>query len=294
MNSSSIIFFQNSFSQMETDDFLAKVMAETNQNLSTEKKKKKSHHSKHKHKHSHRKDDKKEPSNAGVVTGAQALLKRSNFNESSLQPQLEGTYHLSNILLFLEELCQNGKPPVSEEDINEHFKIKIRSVKDLMKKLKEHPHVNYEGKMFSFRPNIDIADKNQLLDQLAKIRAAKNSELSGAYKGYEKDLKQLVEEGIIDQFNSNSDRRDKLYYYYDPELMKLKADADFRKLWSEVEIPDSQADRESLLRKYAGEPLKLVDQYPSLDDDEGPQQKKRKKRQSTKSTNQHLIDDLSD
>ena len=265
-------------------------MDEANQSMTSEQKKKSRSH-KHKHRHHHSKGSKNDtvPEGAGVVTGAQSILKRGNNETNS---QLDGAYHFAEILRYLENLCMEGKPPVSEKDINEHFKIKMSDIKDLMKKLKEHPHINYEGKLFSYRPNIDIVDKNQLIDQLTKLRLVKTSDLKGAYKGFEKDLKQLVEDGIIDQFNSNGDRKDKLYYYYDPKLMKLKAPENFRKLWAEIEVPPSQVDRESKLREFQGEPLKLVDQYKSLDDDVEVGEKRRKKRQSTNSTNQKILKEL--
>lgn len=275
---------------MNTDDILAKYTQQTNSDLN----KRKPHHKKDKSS-KHKSKEQKEAANEvdSAVTGAQAFVKRGGTSASStIKPQLEGAYHLTNILQYLQELLQNGKPPVSEEEINKHFRIKIRDFKDLLKKLKNHPHVDYEGKLFRFRPTIDIADKNQLLDQLTKLRAVKTSELQGAYKGYEKDLKQFVNDHIIDCFNSNEERSVKLYYHYDQDLLKLKAPDEFISLWSEIEIPDSQVAREKLLHQYGAKPFQVVDQYPSLDMDEGPSVKTRKKRASTKSTNASLFEDL--
>lgn len=273
------------------DDILHKYTAQTNDQLT----KRKSHHKHDKeHKHKHSKEG-KESSQEGeeiAVTGAQAYVKRGGTSSSTaVKPQLESAYYLTNILQYLQELCQTGKPPVSEDEIFKHLHIKVHD-KDLIKKLRAHPHINYEGKMYSFRPTIDIADKNQLLDQLTKLKAVKTSELQGAYKGFDKDLKQLVEEKVIDCFNSNEDRRIKLYYYYDPDLMKLQVDQEFLQIWENIEIPDSQNDRESMLRELQATPFVTVPNYPSLDDNEGPAAKQRKKRASTKSTNAHISEEL--
>lgn len=273
-----------------SNDILADYLQKTNSELTINK----SHKKDKEHKHKHSKDKKEKSSDAApVISDALTFVTRGGTNaSSSIKPQLEGTYHLTNILQYLQDLLQNGKPPVSEEEINKHFHIKIRDFKDLLKKLKNHPHVDYEGKLFRFRPTIDIADKNQLLDQLTKLRAVKTSELQGAYKGFEKDLKQLVDDKIIDCFNSNEDRRVKLYYHYDQDLLKLQAPEEFLTLWAEIEIPESNTDRETLLRQYQAKPFQVVEQYPSLDPDEGPYVKTRKKRVSTKSTNAHLFDEL--
>ena len=81
----------------------------------------------------------------------------------------------------------------------------------------------------------------------------------------------------------------KLYYHYDQDLLKLQAPEEFLTLWVEIEIPESNTDRETLLRQYKANPFQVVEQYPSRD--EGPYVKTRKKRVSNKSTNAHLFDE---
>lgn len=240
-----------------------------------------------KHKHSKKRKEEKEAN--ATISGAQSVLVRAGqVNTSDISPQLEGTYHLTNILAYLENLCVEGKPPVSEEDINQHFGIQIRDFKDLKKKLKNHPHVNYQGKLYSFNPNIAINDKNELLDQLAKLRSVKTSEIQGAYKGYEKDLKQLTESGVIGCFNADEDRRGKLYYYFDPELTKLKAPEEFRQLWAEIKIPESSKEREDLIKQSHCKPFEVVAPYPEFDSGRFSNQPKRKKRAATKRVNADL------
>ena len=84
---------------MDDNDILSQYMTQATNKLT----KSKSHHKKDKeHKHKHSKEQKESSTNADpVVTGAQAFVKRGGTNaSSSIKPQLEGAYHLTNILHY--------------------------------------------------------------------------------------------------------------------------------------------------------------------------------------------------
>lgn len=250
---------------------------------------------KKKHHHHHKKDkkDKKKDSfvvpeapksAAGFLSATSKGVRSSDLMDSGLG----ATYHLNMIKEYLKERCAEGKPPVSDLEINEHFNIQISSIKGLTKSLKKNPYINFESNLYSFRPSIEIGDANELLDVLKRVRCVKPADLEGCYNGYEKDLKRFVEEGKLGQFPSDTPHA-KVYVYFDPDLMELQSEQYFKDLWAQVKIPDSNFDREAQLRSFGVQPLELKTNYPSRDDDDDtPQGKQRKKRASKHTTNAHL------
>jgi hypothetical protein len=66
-----------------------------------------------------------------------------------------------------------------------------------------------------------------------------------------------------------------LYFYYDPDLKAKKAPREFRELWNKIQVPASEKAKEEGLRRFAAEPLVVVPQFPSQEDDIGMVQKKR-------------------
>ncbi|KAH0791306.1 transcription initiation factor IIE subunit beta-like [Histomonas meleagridis] len=219
--------------------------------------------------------------------------------EDAQDEGLMATYHIMNIQNYLKERSENGQPPVSEEEINEHFqkkgnkKFEIKSIPGLRKALKNNPRITYNEKLYSYRVDLEIFDRNQLLETLEQEKSVKLSDLQGAYKGFEKDLAALVEEGKIGQFNSDEDKKNKLYYYFDPELKARQAPQYFRDLWKKAEVPDTPKQIETRLMELGGKPMELVEPFPTDDDSQEITRTKRRVRRTNRiSRNQELLDSL--
>jgi hypothetical protein len=204
---------------------------------------------KSKHKQKHRHHDKEsaakptsDPNSLAALLAPQtdALASRSLRGSA-----VEASYHQANILHFLEQRAEAGKPAVSEEEISREVGVDIRRIPKLLRTLRINPHVLYQDQLYSWRGSLDtlITDVNQLRDVLRQVRYVKTSELKGSYKGYEKDLKQLREEGVIGEFTAITPK-EKLYFFYDPELKKHRAPEKFRAIWETTKIEQSEKDRE--------------------------------------------------
>jgi hypothetical protein len=230
-----------------------------------------------KHKHHHRHDKSSTPT-APVMSSAIAYLTPStSATESRLRASGASlSYHLTTILQLLEQRATDGKPAVSEEEIGHEIGVELRSIPKLLRTLQNNPHVLYEEQLYQWRGALDtqITDRNQLEDVLKQRRSLTTSDLKGSYKAVDKDLKQLEEEGIIGIFPA-SNPREKLYFYYDPDLKAKKTATEFRQLWETIEVPVSEKGKEEMLRKFGAEPLVVVPQFPSQEEEMGLPQKKR-------------------
>jgi hypothetical protein len=231
---------------------------------------------KHKHRHRHH-DQPSTPTPPAISSTIAYLAPTTSATESRLRASgASASYHLTNILHFLEQRATDGKPAVTEEEISREIGTDLRSVPKLLRALQNNPHVLFEDSLYQWRGSLDtlISDRNQLEDVLKQVRSLTTSDLKGSYKSIDKDLKQLEEDGIIGVFPA-SNPREKLYFYYDPDLKAKKAPAEFRGLWEKTQVPASEKAREEGLRKFAAEPLVVVPQFPSQEDDIGVVQKRR-------------------
>jgi hypothetical protein len=247
---------------------------------------------KHHHKHHHHSEE--HASSKPAPLSAASFLAPSSSATSARhldQYNVAATYHLSRILSFLARRSEEGKPFVSEEEIENEFGISIQDIPRLASSLRGNPQIQYEDDRYSWRSSLDrsITDRNELIDVLREVRFVKSSDLKGSYKGYEKDLKELKESGELGEFSSSAPK-EKLYFAYDVELLKLKTDPEFREAWKHTQIPASRVEREGRLMAFGAQPLKVVEPF-HRDDGFGSDMAKRKRRPGQKKFhNQFLLD----
>jgi hypothetical protein len=166
---------------------------------------------------------------------------------------------------------------VNEDEISAELGFDVRTMPKLVRALQKNPHVQYEDQLYQWRGSLDsvIKDRNQLEDVFKQMRFLTTTDFKGSYKGVEKDIKQLEEEGIIGVFPASTPR-EKLYFYYDPELSARKAPEEFRQLWETIAIPPSEKSREEALRRFGVEPLAVVPQFEPIDDEPDTAMKRRR------------------
>jgi hypothetical protein len=256
---------------------------------------KKHHH--HHHKHRHEKPA-PEPAGAPETLSAASFLVPSVSNISARRLEESGvaaSYHLTDILAFLQQRAAEGKPGVSEEDIEAELDLNIKKIPKLARSLQANPEVLYENKLYSWRGMLDqlIRDRSELEDAFRYRRCIQTSELKGSYKGFEKDLKAMKEEGLIGEFNASTPK-EKLYFAYDQELLAKKADVLFRNKWAATAVPGTQVDREIKLRKLGVEPLRVVAPFHRDDDDALEPVKRKRRLGARKFVNQRFFDSIAE
>lgn len=268
------------------DDITNKYMSDINSNMSSKKKR---HHRDKK-----KKAQTEQPVNRGAfLSGTSRRQAIDSQNE-----ELTATYYITKIQRYLRERLENGQPPVSEEEINEYFQktgnknFEIASISGLKKILRNNIRINYIEKLYSFRADLEIMDSNQLLETLKQEKRIKTSELQGAYKGFKNDLNMYKEEGIIEELNSDEDKKNRLYFYLGPEYKEKHAPQVFRDLWKNAKIPDTTKGIEVMLINHGGKPMELVDPIEDLDSVEETQVKKRTRKSNRISKNQEFLDSI--
>lgn len=246
---------------------------------------------KSKHRHHHRKE--KDPNRGGPEPSSAMRFLRPHDATSTkdLDEGVQASYYLANIVKFLEKRAEEGRPEVTADEIKAACNVELKG--KLTKRVRDHPHVQYENGRYSWRGNLEslITNVDELLDALQKS-ALKTSDLRGCYKGWEKDLKELQEQQVIGVFSADS-HKEKVYFYYDPEMMKFRASDMFREMWKGIQVPTSNTDREEKLRNLGGHPVELVEPL-DLEDEEEIGGVKKKKRQSRpkKWLNQQFFDEM--
>lgn len=273
-------------SSKSTDDITSKYMSDINSNMSSKKKKR--HHG----------NNRTQPES--LVNSGAFLLGTSRSQAIDTQnEEITATYHISKIQKYLQERLESGLPPVSEEEINEHFQslgdkeFKISSIPGLKKRLLSNIRIRYIEKLYSYQAELEIQDANQLLNVLKEVKSIKSSQLQGAYKGYEKDLNKYMEEGYVEQFPSDEDRKTKLYFYFEPEYKAKQAQQIFRDLWKNAQLPGTTKGVEQQLIELGGKPMELVE---PIQEDDGTttetQTRRRSRKSNTNSKNQELLDSI--
>lgn len=245
-----------------------------------------------KSKHRHHRKEKDSPRGGPEPSLAMRFLRPyDSMSTKDLDEGDQASYHLARIVKFLEKRAEEGRPEVTADEIKAACKVELKG--KLTKRVRDHRHVQYENGRYSWRGNLEslITNKDELIAALQES-ALKTSDLRGCYKGCEKDLKELQEQQIIGVFSADS-HKEKVYFYYDPEMMKYRASDMFREMWKGIQVPTSNTDREEKLRNLGGHPVELVEPL-DLEDEEEIGGVKKKKRQSRpkKWLNQRFFDEM--
>lgn len=240
-------------------------------------------------KHKHHKSKDKTP-NPVDENSSFRFLRQEVTTTRDMDEDVQASYHLASIVNFLEKRAEDGHPEVSAEDIENACKLELKG--KLVKRVRDHPFIQYESGRYSWRGNLEslITNRDELLEAL-KLSALKTSDLRGCYKGYEKDLKEFVEQQIIGMFSADSPK-EKVYFYYDPDLMESRASSMFRDMWKAIRVPESNADREANLRKLGGTPVEIVQPLDLDDEDVIEGRKKTRRSRQKKWVNQEILNEM--
>ena len=241
-------------------------------------------------KRKHHKNKDKTPNPAEDSSVFRYLKRQEGGATKDMDEDVQATYHLASIVHFLEKRAEEGHPEVSAEDIEIACRVELKG--KLTKRVRDHPLIQYESGRYSWRGNLEslVTNRDELLDAL-KLSALKTSDLRGCYKGYEKDLKEFVEQQIVGMFSADSPK-EKVYFYYDPDLMESRASSVFRDMWKTIQIPASNVDREASLRKLGGNPVEVVQPLDLDDEEDIGGQKKRRRSRPRKWLNQDILNEM--
>lgn len=130
--------------------------------------------------------------------------------------------HVNNIILKVIECLRNAGHPLLLSEIEQIIKINISTKEDLLTIIKDNRKINYDEveERFSLNKLYPINDRITFLDYLksAPRGIPENQDLSDCYRGIEKDIQFLKDQGLIRTiYNTDKDKKFNVLFYKNPD-----------------------------------------------------------------------------
>ena len=220
-----------------------------------------------------------------------AISRQQQENRIASDPRVKIQKNLSEIENYLKERKLAGHGPVSAEKIEKDLHIKVSSDQMLFDALMKHNSISYEYEKFSFKPEVDASNENELINQFRARLFICKSELKGTFNDAEDTVKELEEEGKIGVFPS--DGKDKVMFFYDEELMEDKdviKSQQFKEVWGRQGIPDDDSNRDKRCEELRIDPIKALPVIETENNDADNEPTKRRRRSNTQAYNQKILE----
>ncbi|XBI61251.1 hypothetical protein VPH35_042070 [Triticum aestivum] len=184
---------------------------------------------------------------------------------------------LKNVINLLDKT----REALTSHQINEHIYVDIEGNRTLADSLRNNAKVRFDGRRYSYKPTHD-----SLPDGLPV------SEVKDAYPAVQDDLQALKSSGDVYLLPSEGGV---IAYPNDPRSSRMEVDAELKKLFHEIKLPQDMLDIEKELRKNREKPATDTMKRRAAEQVHGhqPNPKKARKKSrritsSTKVTNAHL------
>ncbi|CAI9089710.1 OLC1v1024330C1 [Oldenlandia corymbosa var. corymbosa] len=211
------------------------------------------------------------------------LQQINNIREGPVGAQIK------RVIDLLYERRQTPDP----EEINQGCYVDLNANKTVFDSLKKNPKLNYDGSRFSYKPNHNVRNKDQLLDLIRKFQEGiAVVDLKDSYPNAIQDLELLKATGQIWILSNFDSKEDFVVYPNDPRV-PIKVDDDLKLLFRGIESPREMLDIEKDLQKNGMKPATNTAKRRVMAQVHGISNKpKTKKKQQiskrTKLTNSHL------
>ncbi|KAG0758486.1 hypothetical protein G6F57_004478 [Rhizopus arrhizus] len=168
--------------------------------------------------------------------------KRKKKSTVYSQPANTGTgQHAMSQLYTVIQFLKDSNHPQSVVSIASRTKVDISKNPALWEKLVNNEKIEYDSvnNMFSYKPTYQIKSKEDLLSLLISKRKEGGmdyKDLKDSYSKLSSAVEELAGEGVI-LVVRNKDGNPRVLFYNDAQY-NTPIDADFKKMWSEISIPD--------------------------------------------------------
>ncbi|KAF9584727.1 hypothetical protein BGW38_005395 [Lunasporangiospora selenospora] len=224
------------------------------------------------------------PNNNGLHVFSSSKKKKS---EVYSQPKDTGVGRHTNSLLFNAiNYLKSVDEPQTIEDLKRHG-VDLDAAPELHQLLRENAKVNYDSinSTFVYKPTYQIRSKEDLLLMLEKRRnegGMDYKELKDSYSKLSQAVEELASEGRI-LVVRNKDGNPRVLYWND-QRYNTAMDADFRKIWHSLRIPD-EVDLPKELEKAGLTHMQVFDKKGP---GETPKRKQVRRNRKMKITNTHM------
>lgn len=188
---------------------------------------------------------------------------------------------------LLDALCEAAKP-LDDAELGRLTEIDLAAEQDLVRWLQNHDKVIHNDGKYTYKPEHDIANKQQLLQFLKRApEGTVFDTIKDTYKSILKDIDSLQKEGKIYVVH-NLDMKTNILYPVDDSLEHLKVDDDLVKLWHSVKVPINPTELQAAIKAAN---IKTADFAPvrkRITLNQASKPKAKKYRQQRVVTNVHL------
>lgn len=130
--------------------------------------------------------------------------------------------HVNNIISKVIECLRTAAHPLTLAEIEKSIHVSLSQKEDLLTIIKDNRKINFDElqERFSLNRLYDIYDKETLTDVLKKYPRGipENQDLFDCYKGVEKDIATLKNQGFIRHiYNSEKDKKFNVLFFKNPD-----------------------------------------------------------------------------
>ncbi|KAF7034318.1 hypothetical protein CFC21_045351 [Triticum aestivum] len=190
------------------------------------------------------------------------------------------------------ELLEKTREGLTAHQINEQIYVDIDGNNDVAESLRNNAKVRFDGRRYSYKPTHDVTGKGELLTLIKSLPdGLPVSEVKDAYPAVQDDLQALKSSGDVYLLPGEGGV---IAYPNDPRS-RMEVDAELKKLFHDIKLPQDMLDIEKELRKYREKPATDTMKRRAAEQLHGHQPKPKKARKKshgitsrTKITNAHL------
>ncbi|VAH55460.1 unnamed protein product [Triticum turgidum subsp. durum] len=210
------------------------------------------------------------------------LQKINEVRTSTVGSQLKKVIHL----------LETTREALTAHQINQQIYVDIDGNKDVAESLRNNAKVRFDGRRYSYKPTHDVTAKGELLTLIKSLPAGLLvSEVKDAYPDVQDDLQALKSSGDVYLLLGEGGI---IAYPNDPRSM-MEVDAELKKLFHDIKLPQDMLDIEKELRKNREKPATDTMKRRAAEQVHGHQPKPKKAMKNsrgitsrTKITNAHL------
>ncbi|OMJ82343.1 hypothetical protein SteCoe_17005 [Stentor coeruleus] len=130
--------------------------------------------------------------------------------------------HVNNIISKVIDCLRTANHPLTLNEIERSISVTLSHKEELLTIIKDNRKINYDEVQdrFSLNRLYEIYNKETLIEELKRLPRGipQNQDLFDCYKGVEKDIASLREEGFIRQiYNSEKDKKFTVLFYRNPD-----------------------------------------------------------------------------
>jgi len=167
--------------------------------------------------------------------------------------------HVNNIIHKIIECLRSASRPLLLEEIEQTINMNLSNNEDLLAIIRDNRKINYDETQnrYSLRKLYNISDKDSLIRYLKEVPRGvpENQDLFDCYRGIEKDIQHLKQEGYIRViYNAEKDKKFNVLFYKNPdetvERIGKPVEDNLKTIWRSLERLDVTARRTTIEEAY--------------------------------------------